>query len=417
MNWQSTRAILAASAMGVAVTALSHSVIPAPAHAAAIITKNEALVKAIKDAQSAAAAQRWADALMAAKEADAIKEDKPAQLNLDIHQMIISYAVNARDYPAAMAQLDKNIAAGEGNKLQNLKTALAIAISAKDKAKTDQYSKELGTNLDTETRLFIASQMANAGQLREALDYAKPALENNASEAALKFEQAIYFKMNNSEGRRTALEQLVANYPKLEYWHDLLQLARNERGLNDDQVMDIYRLRLAVGDLKSEADYQEMAQEALIAGYPSEAKAILDKAKAQNLLKGERADRLVKTVNDRVAADTAAQAELAQKAAADPNSSLKLGMMYWSSGKDKEAEDAIRKAMAGKLTDPDGAKVALGHVLLTEGKKQEAVNAFSSVARNSKGANVARLWAIYARRGESETAAPGKAAAPARRRG
>jgi hypothetical protein len=78
MNWQSTRAILVASAMGVAVTALSHSVIPAPAHAAAIITKNEALVKAIKDAQSAAAAQRWADALMAAKAADAIKEDKPA---------------------------------------------------------------------------------------------------------------------------------------------------------------------------------------------------------------------------------------------------------------------------------------------------------------------------------------------------
>lgn len=417
MNWKSTRAILTASAMGVAAAALSHFAMPAPAHAAAaIITKNEALVKAIKDAQTAAAAQRWADALAAAKAADAIKEDKPAQLNLDIHKMIVSFAVNARDYATAMAQLDKNIAAGEGSKLENLKTALAISITAKDKAKTDQYAKELGTNLDNETRLFIASQMANAGQLREALDYAKPALENNASEAALKFEQAIYFKMNNAEGRRTALEQLVTNYPKPEYWHDLLQLARNEKGLNDDQVMDIYRLRLAVGDLKGNSDYIEMAQEALIAGYPAEAKDVLDKAAAAKVLNGERDQRLVKTVDNALAADAAARAELEKKAAADPNSALKLGLAYWSSHKDKEAEDAIRKAMAGKLADPDQAKVALGHVLLTEGKKQDAITAFSSVPRNSKEANVARLWAIYARRAEGEAATPTKASAPARRR-
>jgi hypothetical protein len=107
---------------------------------------------------------------------------------------------------------------------------------------------------------------------------------------------------------------------------------------------------------------------------------------------------------------------LEKKAAADPNSALKLGLAYWSSHKDKEAEDAIRKAMAGKLADPDQAKVALGHVLLTEGKKQDAITAFSSVPRNSKEANVARLWAIYARRAEGEAATPTKASAPARRR-
>ncbi len=54
-------------------------------------------------------------------------------------------------------QLDKNIAAGEGNKLQNLKQALSVAITAKSKEKTDQYAKDLGGNLDNETRLFIAS--------------------------------------------------------------------------------------------------------------------------------------------------------------------------------------------------------------------------------------------------------------------
>jgi len=418
MIWKTTRAITAALALGVATAALSTWIAPAPAMAAAINTKNEALVKAINDAQSAAKAQNWTIALQKAKEADAIRDDKPAALNPIIHEMIVSYAINARDFATAMAQLDKNIATGEGNKLQNLKQALGVAITAKNKEKTDQYAKELGSNLDNETRLFIASQMMNAGQLKESLEYAKPALEGNASEAALKFEQAVYFKMNDLKGRRTALEQLVASYPKLEYWHDLLQLARNEKGLNDDQLMDIYRLRNAVGDLKSAEDYTDMAQEALVAGYPSEAKQVLDKANAAKLLSGDRSARLVKMVTDRASQDPATAADLQKKVTADPNNGVKLGLLYWSSGKNQEAESVIRAAIAtNKLADADGAKVALGHVLLSEGKTQDAVTAFNSVGRNSKEANIARLWAIYARHPEAETAGAAHNAAPARRKG
>ncbi len=257
----------------------------------------------------------------------------------------------------------------------------------------------------------------NAGQLKESLEYAKPALEGNASEAALKFEQAVYFKMNDLNGRRNALEQLVSNYPKLEYWHDLLQLARNDKGLNDEQLMDIYRLRYAVGDLKSADDYTDMAQEALVAGYPAEAKQVLDKASAAKLLNGERTGRLIKMVSDRIVADPAAQAELEKKVAADPNNGVKLALAYWSFGKNQEAETTIRAAIAtNRLSDPDGAKVALGHVLLSEGKTQDAVTAFNSVPRNSKEANIARLWSIYARHPETAPAASA-AAEPAGRKG
>jgi predicted Zn-dependent protease len=85
---------------------------------------------------------------------------------------------------------------------------------------------------------------------------------------------------------------------------------------------------------------------------------------------------------------------------------VKLGLVYYTIGKGKEAEDAIRRGMAaGKLADPEGAKVALGHALLAQGKKQDAVNAYNSVARNSKEAPIARLWSIYARRAE-EVAPP-----------
>jgi predicted Zn-dependent protease len=117
------------------------------------------------------------------------------------------------------------------------------------------------------------------------------------------------------------------------------------------------------------------------------------------LQNNERVGRLTKMTGDRIATDTTVQADLQKKAATDPNASVKLGLIYWTFGKGKEAEDAIRAGMAkGKLSDPDAAKVALGHALLSQGKKQEAVTAFDSVAKNSKAAPIARLWSIYARK-------------------
>ena len=171
--------------------------------------------------------------------------------------------------------------------------------------------------------------------------------------------------------------------------------------MNDEQAFDILRLRLALGDLKADSDYLEFAQQALVAGYPAEAKAALDKGTAAKAVQNtERVTRLYKKISDDMATNATFQADLQKKVATDPNSSVKLGLIHWSMGKNKEAEDAIRAGMTkGKLADPEGAKVALGHVLLSEGKKPDAVSTFDSVARNSKEAPIARLWSIYARKG------------------
>jgi hypothetical protein len=271
--------------MGAAATLTSSLTVTAPANAAAAPTfkipaDNKPLADAVTTAMNDAKTGRYAEAIASAKRADAMP-GKPQGLAPALHQMIVGWAVQAKDYNTALDQVEKMIAANEGNKNENIKQALSISFAANNKAKQKQYADQLGNNLDNDTRLAIASQMAQAGQYKEALEYANPALQaGSASEPALKFKQAISFKMNDVNGRRTALEQLVASYPKVEYWHDLLQLARNDKGLNDEQSMDIYRLRLAVGDLKTEADFQEMAQQALIAGYPADAMAVFEKGMA-----------------------------------------------------------------------------------------------------------------------------------------
>jgi hypothetical protein len=403
MNW-TTRVTGAALLVG-AVIGVSGTFVPAaPGYAAparqaaprgAIKIENKQLADLITGATADAKAGRYEDALAKAKQADGMG-GKPAALTVQIHQMIVAYSIQAKDYNSALAELDKLIASGEGDKTKNLSDALNISLQMKNQQRANGYLNQLGENLKPDQRLYIAQAYVGAKRYKEALDMVKP-LRDMPTENLLLFLQDMYNQMGDGANRRAVLEQLVANYPKPKYWHDLLQLARNERGLSDEQSMDIYRLRLAVDDLKTQDEYSEMAQVAIVAGYPNEAKTVLDKAAAAKLLAGERSARLVKMTTDRVAADNATVADLQKKASADPNASVKLGLVDWTYGKYPEAEAAIRSGMKGKLADPEGAKVALGHVLLSEGKTQEAIAAFNSVARNSKEAGIARLWSIYAR--------------------
>ncbi len=247
----------------------------------------------------------------------------------------------------------------------------------------------------------MASEMAKAKQHKQAIDYVQPLLEGGKqpSELVLRFLQANYFALNDINGRRNALEQLVLYYGKADYWKDLLQLARNEKGLTDEQQMDISRLRLAVGDLKTQDDYQEAAQIALVAMYPGEAKNFIDKANAAKVLSGERAGRLMKMTTDSVATDTAGMAALQAKAAADPNAGVRYSRVLASYGKFAEAEAAVRAAGRAKAADTEGAKVQLGHALLGQGKRPEATAAYNSVNRANKWYSISRLWSLFSRRG------------------
>ena len=413
MFWNTARALCTAIAIGFSAFVAASLVPGDQARAGAAPTfkiENKALADAVNASQQAAKAGNFAEAIAKAKEADAF-QGKPPQLGPLLHAQIVAWAQQSKNYPEALAMIDKMLATKEGNRAELLAQGWSIATAAGNTQKREVYTQALGTNLTPEARLAMASEMAKAKQYKQAIDYVQPLLEGGKqpSELVLRFLQANYFALNDANGRRAALEQLVLYYAKAEYWKDLLQLARNEKGLSDEQQMDLARLRLAVGDLKTQDDYQEAAQQALVASYPGEAKLILDKAAAAKVLAGERAIRLTKMTNDSVAKDTAAMADLQSKAQADPNAALRLSRMQASYGKFAEAEATVRAAAKGKGVDIEGAKVQLGHALLGQGKRPEAGGAYNSVSRNNKWYSVARLWSLFSRRGGATAAADVKA--------
>jgi hypothetical protein len=292
MNWKTTRAALSAALLvGASVLAISNMSLH-QAFAAPLIVENKALVDAVKGAQDANKAGRYAEALAKAKEADAI-QGKPAELTRQIHQMIVAYAIQAKDYPSAFTQLDKMIAANEGDKAKNLSDAMGLALQTNNQAKVESYHAALGNNLTPQVRLVIASGYAKAKKYKEAVEEVQPLMPSGqpaeslpppTKESLLRFLHSVYNEMNDSANRRNILEQLVLLYGKPQDWHDLFQLARNEKGLSDEQQLDIVRLRLVVGDLKAAGDYIEGAQAALVAEYPNDAKTILDKGNQAKIL-------------------------------------------------------------------------------------------------------------------------------------
>jgi len=121
--------------------------IPPPADAATALANISAdkgpLAGLILSAQADAKAGRFADAIAKARQADAMP-GKPAAIGIQLHKMILNWAIQEKDYKAALDEAEKMIAANEGNRTENLKQALAIASAMKNEAKQKAFADQLG---------------------------------------------------------------------------------------------------------------------------------------------------------------------------------------------------------------------------------------------------------------------------------
>ena len=175
-------------------------------------------------------------------------------------------------------------------------------------------------------------------------------------------------------------------------------------GFSDRLGVNVYRLRLATGNLTSTNDYLEMAQLALQAGVPAEAKAIVDKGyEVKALGNGKDAERHQR-LRDLVARDLAesqknrAKDEQAALAAKDGNDLVKIGLNYVYEGKAEKGlaliEQGIKK---GGLKRPEDAKLRLGEAQLFAGQKERGVKMLKTVQGSDGAADIARLWVLHAR--------------------
>ena len=365
--------------------------------------------KPLQAAQALVKARKGREAMAEIAKAEAVP-NRTAFENQVIAQMKAAAASSAGDNDATIKANQALLDSGKVSGREATTLVQSIAVAHYNKKEygeaarwTQRYFKEGGNDPQMRTVLLQSYYLGNdCTSVNKML--AGAGEDRRASEEDLQILANCYLRQKDTGGYVSAIEKLVVHYPKKEYWTDLLSRVQKKPGFSDRLGVNVYRLRLATGNLTSTNDYLEMAQLALQAGVPAEAKVIVDKGyDVKALGQGPEAGRHQR-LRDLVMKDlaesqkTRAKDEAEGLAAKDGNDLVKVGLNYVYEGKADKGlalvEQGIKK---GGLKRPEDAKLRLGEAQIYAGQRAKGVQTLKGVQGNDGTADIARLWILNAR--------------------
>jgi outer membrane protein assembly factor BamD (BamD/ComL family) len=372
--------------------------------------------KPLQAAQELIKSGRYREALGKVREAEAAGARNANETYL-IERMRLAAASGAGDAETAAHSFETLSSSGRIQPAEKLRMIEAIAGSyyrqqqyAKSMQWSQRYLREGGTNGAIRTMLIQSQYLSGdfAGATRELMAEVQAAERAGTAPAEdrLKLPLNSASKQGDNNAYVYAMERLVTYYPKKEYWVDLLSRMQRKPGFSDRLSLDAYRLSLATGSMSAAADFMEMAQLALQADLASEGKQVIDKGIASGALasgaQADRAKRLKALVDKKLAEDAATRAEDEKQAALAKSGDalVSLGMYLVYTGQAAKGVQLMQQGIAkGGLKRPEDAKLHLGIAQLAAGDKVKAQATFKTVQGTDGTADLARLWALYARRG------------------
>jgi len=365
--------------------------------------------KPLKAAEALLKSGHAREALARIGEADAVPNKTPYE-SLLIQQMRGSAAQTAGDLPTAVKSFEAVLSSGRASGQLQMVEAIAVDYyKMKEYPKAAQwaqrYFKEGGNAAAMRTVLLQSYYLSNdCASVNRMLGGGNDESARAPSEEDLEILRSCYRREHDDAGYVAATERLIVHYPKKEYWTEMLARVQRKPGFSDRLSVHVYKLRFATGNLASANDYMELAQLALQAGVPAEAKFVMDKGYAAGILgKGDQAarqgrlrDLIAKTLAE--SQKTRAEDERNALAARDGEDLVKVGLNDVYEGKADEGLALIEKGIKkGGLKRPEDAKLLLGEAQLHAGHKNRAVQTFKTVRGNDGAADIARLWVLEAR--------------------
>ena len=371
--------------------------------------------KPLQAAQELIKAQRYKEALVKVREAEAVGARNANETFL-IERMRIAAASGAGEVDTAAKSFEALSGSGRVSGPDKVRMIESIAVGyyrAQQYAKAmhwgQRYFREGGTSGAIRTMLIQSQYLSGdfAGASKELMAEINAAERSGSppSEDRLKLLLNAATKQGDNNAVVFAMEKLVTYYPKKEYWVDLLSRMQRKSSFSDRLSLDTYRLSLATGSMTAPADFMEMAQLALQADLATESKQVVDKGFAAGVLgagaEAERHKRLRDLVVKRLAEDTASRvaAEKQALAAKSGDGLVAAGMNFVYSGQAAKGVQLIQQGIAkGGLKRTEDAKLHLGIAQLVAGEKAKAQATFKTVQGTDGTADLARLWMLYARR-------------------
>ncbi len=369
--------------------------------------------KPLQAAQEMIKAQRYREALAKVREAEAAGPRNANETYL-IERMRMSAAAGAGDMETAAGSLEAIGARMSGPDKLRMVESIAVGyyraqLYAKSMQWSQRYLREGGTSPAIRTMLIQSQYLSGdfSGAAKELMNEIQAAERSGSPPAEERLKLLLNAATRQGDNNTVvyAIEKLVTYYPKKEYWVDLMSRMQRKSTFSDRLSLDAYRLSLATGSMTASADFMEMAQLALQADLPTESKQIVDKGFAAGVLgagpEAERHKRLRDLVVKRLAEDTASRAadETQALAAKTGDALVAIGMNNVYNGQAAKGVDLIQQGITkDSLKRPEDAKLHLGIAQLAAGDKAKALATFKTVQGTDGTADLARLWALYARR-------------------
>jgi hypothetical protein len=363
-------------------------------------------------AQQLMKAQHYKEALDKVREAEGVAGRTPYE-NFTIERMRAAAASAAGDYETAAKSIESLIASGKLTADEKLKMMEALAgayYRARDFSHAASWLRQyqVSGGSDAQMRTLLVQS------LYFSEDYAAAASEIAASiadderngrvppESMLQLLANCQSKTHDVQGYIGTLERLVEHYPRKEYWTDLIYRVRNKPGFPSRLDLDVYRLRRASGTLNESASYMEYAELALQAGFPAEARTIVDEGFQKKVL-GTGADAARhRRLRDLAARQAGMDSGLPRHGTGNVNADglVNDGYALVTQGKFNQGialmEQGLGKDQQLKHSGDAHLHLALGY--LQAGNKERSMQILKSLAASSDGtSDLARLWLLLTR--------------------
>lgn len=368
--------------------------------------------KPIQAAADLVKAKRGKEALAKVREAQAIKDKTPFEAYL-IDRVLGMAATTAGDAATAARAFESvatSPAAPDGERRQFVAAAAGQYYAAKDYAKaaelSGRYLRDGGTDKSMRTihtqALYLGNNFAGAAKALLTDIEAEEQAGRPPAEEQLQLLSNAYLQQHDTTGYAKALEKLVAFYPKRDYWLAVLHSVAARPGFADQLALDVARLKIATGTMRTTAEYFEAAQLSLHAGFPMEAMKIIEQGYASNLLgvgpEADRHKRLQAMVDRDLAEDkkTLAQDNAQPAADKDGKTSFNEGFNYVLHGKNAKGLEMMEQGLrqGGGFKRPDHAKLQLAYAYHLAGQNQKAIQIYKTAQGTDGAASLARLWII-----------------------
>jgi hypothetical protein len=373
----------------------------APAYAAETVRPE--IGKPLQEAQQLMKSGKNKDALAKLRQLDSVS-GKSANETYLIEMTRLGAAVQAGDYDTAAKSSETLLASGKltgAQKAQVSDGLIGIYMRAGDLGKANAaIEKQLKEHDDPKLRAYLMQNYYKQGNVAALESELRTQEKRGAlTEDQLGMLANIQLKKNDKAGYVNTIEKLAANYPKAQYWTDLLNRVQGKPGFSSRLSVDVWRLKLANNLMKKPSEYMEMAQLVLQQRAPAEAIKVIDKGyKAGALGTGpdaarhqrlkDLAEKTLAEQNKTLAAD---EAQLTKDN--DQDGLAALGYSLVQSGQTDKGLKMMEAAIkAGNMKYPEEAKLHLGEAYAVAGKKQQAISTLKSVGGKEGAADLARYY-------------------------